>query len=177
VNDYPWYEAVEGEQVDQGDCFFALPIIRPVYDARALDEPPEEHDLETNISYLNCIVMTQACDLAYDKVDEVTLCPFQALEGFQAANPTYNNKGAVQRIQRGREPALHLLNEWDDPPMALSVVSFREIYSVPYDFVRAFAARAGRRLRLLPPYREHLSQAFARYFMRVGLPQEIELPG
>ncbi len=26
------------------------------------------------------------------------------------------------------------------------------------------------RLRLLPPYREHLSQAFARFFMRVGLP-------
>ena len=27
-----------------------------------------------------------------------------------------------------------------------------------------------RRLRLLPPYREHLSQSFARFFMRVGLP-------
>jgi hypothetical protein len=27
--------------------------------------------------------------------------------------------------------------------------------------------------RLLPPYREHLSQSFARYFMRVGLPVDI----
>jgi hypothetical protein len=26
---------------------------------------------------------------------------------------------------------------------------------------------------LLPPYREHLSQAFARFFMRVGLPVDI----
>jgi hypothetical protein len=26
---------------------------------------------------------------------------------------------------------------------------------------------------LLPPYREHLSQAFARFFMRVGLPVEV----
>jgi hypothetical protein len=25
----------------------------------------------------------------------------------------------------------------------------------------------------MPPYREHLSQAFARYFMRVGLPSDI----
>jgi hypothetical protein len=24
----------------------------------------------------------------------------------------------------------------------------------------------------MPPYREHLAQAFARYFMRVGLPRE-----
>jgi hypothetical protein len=29
------------------------------------------------------------------------------------------------------------------------------------------------RLRLLPPYREHLSQSFARFFMRVGLPVDI----
>ena len=29
------------------------------------------------------------------------------------------------------------------------------------------------RKRLLPPYREHLSQSFARYFMRVGLPTDI----
>jgi hypothetical protein len=30
-----------------------------------------------------------------------------------------------------------------------------------------------KRIRLLPPYREHLSQAFARHFMRVGLPSGI----
>ncbi len=29
------------------------------------------------------------------------------------------------------------------------------------------------RLRLLPPYREHLAQGFARFFMRVGLPVDI----
>jgi len=31
----------------------------------------------------------------------------------------------------------------------------------------------GYHLRLLSPYREHLSQAFARFFMRVGLPVDI----
>ena len=31
------------------------------------------------------------------------------------------------------------------------------------------------RIRVLPPYREHLSQAFARFFMRVGLPQDIKI--
>jgi hypothetical protein len=34
-------------------------------------------------------------------------------------------------------------------------------------------AKAAKRLRLLPPYREHLSQSFARFFMRVGLPIDI----
>ena len=55
----------------------------------------------------------------------------------------------------------------------LRVVDFRRLYSLPLTFVRQVAARGGDRLRLLPPYREHLSQAFARYFMRVGLPQDI----
>jgi len=46
------------------------------------------------------------------------------------------------------------------------------VFSLPVRFVRKKAAD-GRRLRLLPPYREHLSQAFARFFMRVGLPVDI----
>ena len=37
----------------------------------------------------------------------------------------------------------------------------------------ADARRLGNRLRLCPPYREHLAQSFARFFMRVGLPIDI----
>jgi maleate cis-trans isomerase len=39
--------------------------------------------------------------------------------------------------------------------------------------VLALAALFGERVRLLSPYKEHLSQAFARYFMRVGLPRPL----
>jgi len=42
-----------------------------------------------------------------------------------------------------------------------------------FDFLINFAKQKDQRLRLLPPYREHLSQAFARFFMRVGLPSDI----
>jgi hypothetical protein len=35
------------------------------------------------------------------------------------------------------------------------------------------AKRLGPRWRLKPPFLEHLSQAFARFFMRVGLPSTI----
>jgi hypothetical protein len=44
---------------------------------------------------------------------------------------------------------------------------------LPFPFLSSLAAANGKRLRLLPPYREHLSQAFARFFMRVGLPTDI----
>ena len=51
------------------------------------------------------------------------------------------------------------------------IVDFHNIYTVPLTFLESLLMqRLQPRLRLLPPYREHLSQAFARYFMRVGLP-------
>jgi hypothetical protein len=51
------------------------------------------------------------------------------------------------------------------------------VYSVPRGFLESLLnQRMQSRLRLLPPYREHLSQAFARFFMRVGLPVPIALP-
>lgn len=53
------------------------------------------------------------------------------------------------------------------------VVSFRNVRSVDFDWITASIKQRGKRLRLLPPYREHLSQAFARFFMRVGLPTDI----
>jgi len=53
------------------------------------------------------------------------------------------------------------------------IVDFRSIFSVHFDFLVEFVKEKGDRIRLLSPYREHLSQAFARFFMRVGLPVDI----
>jgi len=55
----------------------------------------------------------------------------------------------------------------------LRVVDFRAVYSLPHTYLRLIATEGGDRVRLMPPYREHLSQAFARFFMRVGLPVNI----
>jgi hypothetical protein len=78
-------------------------------------------------------------------------------------------------LRRGNVPGYHLLNkcEIDGFKTDYLVVDFRTVYSVPFDFILNLAMKRGRRLRLLPPYREHLSQAFARFFMRVGLPVDI----
>ena len=53
------------------------------------------------------------------------------------------------------------------------LVDFTRVFTVEAGLVRELAARQGPRLRLNPPYREHLAQAFARFFMRVGLPVDI----
>ncbi|MBM4033230.1 MAG: hypothetical protein FJ291_15815 [Planctomycetes bacterium] len=57
--------------------------------------------------------------------------------------------------------------------MDYMLVSLRRVYSLSVPLVRRFAASIPARVRLCPPYREHLAQAFARFFMRVGLPVDI----
>ena len=50
----------------------------------------------------------------------------------------------------------------------------REVFTLPRQVLETLlVARNRDRPQLLPPYREHLSQAFARFFMRVGLPAPI----
>jgi hypothetical protein len=69
------------------------------------------------------------------------------------------------------------LNRFDHADLATSVrvVYFHDLVTVPRSFLETVLRQRGRpRLRLLPPYREHLSQAFARFFMRVGLPRPID---
>ena len=72
-----------------------------------------------------------------------------------------------------------LLDGFDHPDLGVQVqlIEFQAVFTVPRSFLEAlYAQRARPRLRLRPPYREHLSQAFARFFMRVGLPQSVKLP-
>ena len=53
------------------------------------------------------------------------------------------------------------------------LVDFTSAFTVDTNLVRELATTQGARLRLNPPSREHLAQAFARFFMRVGLPVDI----
>ena len=81
----------------------------------------------------------------------------------------------LEDARRGNLPGFHVLAECDLAGLAreVRVVDFRRVYSLPLAFLRKRALLDAHRLRLLPPYREHLSQAFSRFFMRVGLPVDI----
>ena len=60
-------------------------------------------------------------------------------------------------------------------PSEHRIVDFHSVHTVPRVFLEGLIAERGtKRLRLLPPYREHLSQSFARFFMRVGLPETVK---
>jgi len=119
------------------------------------------------------IVMTQSCDLTknYPKVDDVLICPLWDLEKLAEQLDYAQQTKGKEDIRRGNVPGYHMLNASTPPGFArpTRVVSFHRVYSLPIVFLKSLAQARGKRLRLQPPYREHLGQAFARYFMRVGL--------
>jgi hypothetical protein len=53
------------------------------------------------------------------------------------------------------------------------VVDYQEIFTLPRDYLADGAAELGSRCVSRPLFLEQFSQAFARFFMRVGLPATI----
>lgn len=56
----------------------------------------------------------------------------------------------------------------------IRIIDFRVTFTVPYDFLKQFAAFQGKRLRLRSPYREDISNRFGHFFSRVALPKAID---
>jgi hypothetical protein len=174
---YPWYELVQGVELQQGDIFREFPVCRPEVTPANLESlrRNEEPSIPVEVLKADVIVLSQSCDLANEKIDSVILCPIWVMpiyEGNFGSNAKEQRK-RKESIRQGKEPALHMLARSDNPLVDLSVVEFKRIYTTSRDILVRFADSCGSRTRLLPPYREHLSQAFARYFMRVGLPSDI----
>ena len=173
--DYPWYSTVNEKDLEQGD------ILRdyPVFFNKPYKFPDDPHEglPETEIEVMRAdfIVTTQSCDLAHTKIDTVILCPIFKLEDIKSElgknNKEINKK--LESIRQGKEPGFHMLSNNDNPEIEFTIIVFKRIYTTPKETLEDFVEKVGNRIRLLPPYREHLSQAFARYFMRVGLPEDI----
>ncbi len=163
-----WWDTVEGPDLMQGDLLESCPIphFRPILSQDA--EPIHEIEMELR----DCVVMTQSCDLSNEKARLVALCPVYTVEAFTNTNSVFQKPDKWESVRRGRVEGLHLLAPRVDPfdPACCLVVDFREIYSLPIDHLKALADKAENRRRLRSPFLEHFSQAFARFFMRVGLP-------
>lgn len=186
-----WYEVMAGDRpLTQGDLLFDCPLL--AWDAAALrsgNAPPEGALKDAVAAFReDVVVMTQACDLEHRKVENVVLCPHLPLSTFRQVwqewmtakqqNPSEKAwKRTCEDIANGYVWNQAFLDRSDHPGLAteIRVVDFHDVFSVPRAFLEAWLQRRqSPRLRLLPPYREHLSQAFARFFMRVGLPQPVE---
>ncbi len=160
---------VNGQELAQGEVLnnCLVPVFLPDFGDHASEEVP--------VSDADLIIVTQTCDLANQKVGLVALCPIYTLQRFEEHNPKFKTKGRWEEVRKGRVEGLHLLgspNSPDDNQGSL-VVDFGQIVSLPLAYLVKRAGDLGSRWRLDSPFLEHFSQAFARYFMRVGLPSSI----
>ncbi len=168
-----WYETISGKALAQGDLLLGCPVPR-VQDYRY--PPPAELDVFLDTHHL--VVLSQSCDLENDKVDEILLANvldyglLQNREG--ETNPLVRGSKWRKAAVNGDLPPYSVLPETAGPPsLDWSLVDFHHLFTLPKGYVEQFAEASGDRLRLVPPYREHLAQAFARYVMRVGLPASL----
>ena len=162
---------INGGDLAQGDLLHDCLV--PIYPSDLATVSAGEGDVD--VGEADLIIVTQSCDLENSKVDFVALCPIFSLAEFSDRNPLFKRKGERNEIRNGRREGLHMLGSPTDPDDNLQslIVDFRQIYSLPVDYLKEHANRAGMRWRLRSPYLEHFSQAFARFFMRVGLPASI----
>lgn len=179
---YPWYETLSNsDEIRQGDFISECPILMPPSNLNLNPDDGGDIDFHETITVktLNTIVVSQSCDLENGKVEIVLVCPIIPLEDFFQMLPESDRSGKgrakkLEALKQGNFPAYHLLNR--DTHLGVEnfhIVDFRNVYGVNFEFLKTYAQTIVSRARLLPPYREHLSQAFARFFMRVGLPNDI----
>lgn len=163
-----WWQQVKGRQLAQGDLL--LNCLIPVFTGESDNEAVEEY-----LERARLIVITQSCDLENDKAANVAMCPIHRLDEFEKINEKFAMRGAWENVRKGRTEGLHLLaspDKYEDNRESL-VVDFGHIISLPIDYLKNHAESMECRWRLRPPFLEHFSQSFARFFMRVGLPSGI----
>ncbi|MBN2279714.1 MAG: hypothetical protein JXQ65_03960 [Candidatus Marinimicrobia bacterium] len=167
---YPWYDVFGAtEKLQQGDFIKDLPIFFPQI-------PKNEGEYPADILTYDVIILSQSCDLEWKKTKTVLICPYKPYSEFVKENTNYGSKDAKKALSESNAIAFHLLEKCKIEGFIhdFLIVDFRHTFSVPLYFLEYHAKKSETRLRLLPPYREQLSQNFARFFMRVGLPNNIE---
>ncbi len=169
-----WFEVINQSVLEQGDLITDCKIFRPVHAESQKDDSvvtiaEEIHDV---------IILTQTCDIENRNVEEVLV----------ARVVTYGNLIAefggadIRRSRTYRKtaldnviPAYLLLQERTIPPiLEWSLVDFHNLFTIPRSLLSEITSGKGDRLRLVPPYKEHLAQSFAKYMMRVALPATLD---
>jgi len=167
---YPWYAGVIGNEVEQGDILENCPIFMASDTASPRDQVEAIFDWEQR----DVIVLSPSSDMVKgrERSTEVLLAAVWKIsdikEGYLAT------ARGLEEARRGNLPAFHVLaaSTVAGYEAEVRVVDFRRISTLAIGFFRKRVAQ-GPRLRLLPPYREHMVHAFARFISRPSLPVEI----
>ena len=167
-----WYTLTRGDVLEQGDILLDLPLVELPADFTWPQQEGEESEQTPLIHSVSGIIISQSCDLQHPgKLKFVAFCPIYKLQSM----PEFEPRDKRNQLRQGKIVGYHLLNRCfiENYQSDYWVVEFTRIFSLPIQLTKRLAREQGDRLRLVSPYKEHLSQSFARFFMRVGLPSDI----
>lgn len=168
-----WYNLKqENLPLEQGDIIKDTKVIVSSY------ELLKGQTNEANVATHDVIILSQSCDLQH--VGKTNWVMVARLLDVHELFPVLSNsaKSKINTIIKGYVPNYHMIecckiqgHEFDQ-----KIIDFREVFSVPIQYMRELASeKIDGIVTLNSPYKEHLSQAYARFFMRVGLPTNISL--
>lgn len=182
---FEWYQELSNgdNSIEQGDLLQACPVVLPpktIVPGTICQALVQEY---------NVVILTQSCDLAQGKAESITVSPYFTLTELLKSDLEYQKVLATGNGEKlksflnnqaklfaaGRKVGYHILDK--KPAIGFPehlVVALRKTYNLDIDFVKSIVGKQTKRIRLLPPYREQLSQSFATLFMRVGLPSNIQ---
>ena len=165
MTEFPWYEIIENSnELEQGDILEDWVI-----------KVPKPEDGEVVDESITLVLMTQTCDIQ-DGISHLLFCPVWHKEDIAKFEPSFDRPATIGNLIRGRVVGFYPINKCllERLTRPWRIVQFQRIIEIETESVRSSHNINKPRLRLLPPYRESLSQAFARFFMRVGLPIPID---
>ena len=169
-----WYEIAPDSTLMQGDLIDHFPFA-----VNYREIPEGSTNATVDVEIYDIIILSQSCDLDKEtKIKFVMVCPYWSLELVSQKQPHLMDENKREAIRRGYQHNYVLLNKnkIDGFEKDFFIVDFKYAFSTPLSYLKTITAKKERRLRLKSPYREHLSQSFARYIMRVGIERTEEIP-
>ena len=165
---YDWYHLIDSkeqfliDQLQQGDILRSVPIFVP--------DTLVESKISGDINNYDCVVLSQSCDIENLKIKSIILSPIHPLSEYIALKKITAPKAKLKEFEKlvdGTVVAYHILNkcEIEGFEFGYQIVDLKDPKIVPIAYLEKILKTPLQRIRLNPPYREQLSQAFARVFM------------
>ena len=147
------------ELLTQGDVIDDCPIYRTTPDGGVGRQS------------VRVVVLTQACDLAQTKADQVvvaSIIPATLL----VEQGVLKGPSIRDQVRRGLVFGWYFLPASPDPnSLPESIVNLRDLHTVSRGILEKLTSAGKRVCRIVTPYREHLAQHFAVTYMRIALPE------
>jgi hypothetical protein len=174
VKVWDWYEFSDGQDLDQGDILRNVPYPVLPNTLESYVEPSKFTAIQVRLR--PAIVVSHSCDIAENSgirdAQHILFCAV-SFEGDGTAESFFDKK-IWNEIVSGKRKTVFPLHTCTLEPLGFNraVVDLLDIWTLPTN-VALEIAKQQKPVRLLHPYRQEFSQAFARVHMRVEQPISI----